>query len=103
MYRQSRQVRVTRTEVLRFLLQDPDFPRSVLHCIGSVELGATRLPRNDSVLRHSGRLKRTLIEADVGRLRQEELHSFVDGLQLTLGELHSEITHTWFLHDNDLA
>jgi hypothetical protein len=59
MYRQSRQPRVRRSEVLRFLFQDPDFPRSVFHCVSSVELGASKLPRNEGVLRHCGRLKRT--------------------------------------------
>jgi uncharacterized alpha-E superfamily protein len=97
MYRQSRQVRVTRTEVLKFLLQDAAFPRAVLYCIDAVEQCATSLPRNDAVLRLTGRLKRNVSVADVGRLRQEELHAFVDDTQLNLAELHGEISRTWFL------
>jgi uncharacterized alpha-E superfamily protein len=98
MYRQSRQVRVTRPEVLRFLFQDTDFPRSVFHCVTSVELGALRLPRHDGVLRHIGRLKRMLVDADVGDLRQEDMHDFVDTMQLNLADLNAEISRTWFLH-----
>jgi uncharacterized alpha-E superfamily protein len=103
MYRQSRQPRVRRSEVLRFLFQDADFPRSVFHCVTSVELGASKLPRNDGVLRHCGRLKRTLADADVGELRQEVLHEFVDACQLNLAELHDEIARTWFGHEHEVV
>ena len=99
MYRQSRQARVTRSEVLRFLFQDINFPRAVVHCVSSVELGASKLPRNESVLRQCGRLKRVLMDADVGLLRQDDMHAFVDQIQLDLGDLHGEISKTWFLHD----
>lgn len=99
MYRQSRQARVTRSEVLRFLFQDTDFPRSVFHCVTSVERGADRLPRHDGVLRQCGRLKRMLVDSDVGALRQDHLHEFVDSIQLNLAELHTEIARTWFLLD----
>ncbi len=99
MYRQSRQARVRRADVLEFLFQDADFPRAVFHCVTSVELGASRLPRNEGVLRHCGRMKRTLSESNVGALRQDVLHEFVDTCQLGLADLHFEISRTWFGHE----
>lgn len=96
MYRRSRQVRVTRPEVLRFLFCSAEFPRAVLHCAGEVEASAATLPRADAALRLVGRVKRRLGEADVGRLAQDALHQFVDEVQLDLAELHGAIEHTWF-------
>jgi len=44
-------------------------------------------------------MKRTLVDAKVGELRQDVLHEFVDACQLNLAELHGEIARTWFGHD----
>lgn len=97
MYRRSRQVRVTRPDVLRFLFQSDEFPRAVHHCMEAVEASIAPLPRSDNALRLIGRIKRQLLEADVGSLRQDDLHSYIDALQLIFGDLHGEIATTWFL------
>lgn len=44
MYRRSMQVRVRRSEVLRFLLQSEEFPRAFRYCVGSVEQSLNVLP-----------------------------------------------------------
>jgi uncharacterized alpha-E superfamily protein len=95
-YRRSEQVRVQRGPVLRFLFQHPEFPRSVRHCIESCRLSLERLPRNDSALRVAGRLKRNLESTEPRRLNQQQLHAYIDDLQTAIGELHAEISRTWF-------
>lgn len=95
-YRRSEQVRVLRGPVLRFLFQHPDFPRSVRHCIDACRLSLEKLPRSDSALRVAGRLKRNLESAEPRRLNQQQLHDFIDDLQMAIGELHAEISRTWF-------
>jgi uncharacterized alpha-E superfamily protein len=60
-------------------------------------LSLERLPRADSALRVAGRLKRNLESAEPRRLNQQQLHDFIDELQTAIGELHREISHTWFL------
>ena len=97
MYRRSRQVRVTRPEVLRFLFRSDEFPRAVSYCMNAVESSITTLPRNEDALRVIGRIRRQLQEAEIGSLQQDDLHAFVDDLQLSFGELHGEIARTWFL------
>ena len=96
MYRRSEQVRVQRGPVLRFLFQSPEFPRAVHHCIESARMSLERLPRNEAALRVAGRVKRTLLGAEVERLDQIDLHEFVDDLQHGIGDLHDEIAQTWF-------
>jgi len=95
-YRRSEQVRVQREPVLRFLFQHKEFPRAVRHCIDSSRQSLERLPRNEAALRVAGRLKRNLEAAEPWRLDQQQLHAYVDELQLAIGDLHTEIARTWF-------
>ncbi|EGV32429.1 protein of unknown function DUF403 [Thiorhodococcus drewsii AZ1] len=95
-YRRSEQVRVQRGPVLRFLVQRPEFPRSVCFCVDSLQSNLTKLPRNEGALRVAGRLKRTLEGVEPRRLNQQQLKLFVDDLQVGIGELHDEIARTWF-------
>jgi len=96
-YRRSEQVRVQREPVLRFLFQNKEFPRSANHCVDACRQSLERLPRNEGALRVAGRLKRALESAKPTELDQQQLHAFVDDLQLAIGELHDEIARTWFL------
>jgi hypothetical protein len=43
------------------------------------------------------RLKRQVYEVDVRDLTNQELHSFIDALQIALGKLHDQIRATYFL------
>jgi uncharacterized alpha-E superfamily protein len=95
-YRRSEQVRVQRGPVVRFLFEHPDFPRSVTHCFESLRTSLAKLPRNEGALRVAGRLKRTLESVEPRLLKQQQLHAFVDDLQVGIGELHDEIARTWF-------
>ncbi|MBK1717073.1 alpha-E domain-containing protein [Thiocystis violacea] len=95
-YRRSEQIRVLRGPVLRFLFQHPAFPRSVNYSLESLRKGLEKLPRNESTLRVAGRLKRTLEGVEPRRLNQQQIHAFVDELQVGIGELHDEIARTWF-------
>ncbi len=97
MYRREMQVSVRRADVLRFLMQSPNFPRSVLHCMGELESALMLLPHNEDVLRAVARLKRLTQEADVRKLAQSALHVFLDDLQLGLGDIHTEVANSYFL------
>ncbi|MBK1723691.1 alpha-E domain-containing protein [Thiocystis violacea] len=95
-YRRSEQVRVQRGPVLRFLLQHAAFPRSVGYCLDTVRVSLEKLPRNEASLRVHGRLKRNLEGVVPGRLSHQQLHAFLDELQVGVGDLHGEIAKTWF-------
>jgi uncharacterized alpha-E superfamily protein len=97
MYRQSVRRRVSADHVLAFLLQDPNFPRTIAHTLDEViacfEKG---LPHNEEPLRAAWRLQRLIAGANAEKLRSEGLHEFIDQLQMELGSLHQLITGTWF-------
>lgn len=96
MYRRSTQIRVQRGPVLRFIFQSPLFPRAVRYCIEHARYCIDRLPRNEAALRVVGRVARALDGADLPAMSQQELHAFVDELQLGIGEIHEAIAAAWF-------
>ena len=97
MYRRAMQMQVKRSEVLRFLLNDTQFPRSVMHCLQAVDesLGALNVDRSSiNALR---KLTRLLSRAKMDLLKQDELHAFIDNLQLGFSDLHARMSQTYFL------
>lgn len=100
MYRRAIQVRVRRPDVLKFLLQNPSFPRSFYHSLREVETYLRHLPHNGRPLAAVADLQNRVLAADPAQLKQEELHTFIDDLQLYLGKVHDAITATYFLSRN---
>jgi len=96
MYRQQVRLRVRGPDVLKFLLQDPLFPRTVCHCLGELEGCLRKLPRNSAPLESVSRLKQQVNAAKISELAYEGLHQFIDQLQIGLGDIHEQITATYF-------
>lgn len=103
MYRRHMQVAVRRVDVLAFLLQNRQFPRSYYHCLGEVQACLESLPHNDTPLRTVLQLQRVVSEADPKVLSQSDLHAFIDDLQLGLANLHSQIVDSYFLPRTEAA
>jgi uncharacterized alpha-E superfamily protein len=96
MYRRSVQVRVSRPYVLRFILKDRNFPRAVSHTLGEVEACLANLPRNKEIKKQLNELQEYVLDADPTVLKQNELHKFIDELQLKLIQFNSAIADTYF-------
>lgn len=98
MYRQQVRLRVRGPDVLRFLLQDPHFPRSVLHCQKELEISLKDLPKNDGPMECIAKMKQQLADAKITELASEGLHEFIDELQIGLGAIHDQLVTTYFDH-----
>jgi len=96
MYRRSVQVRVSRPYVLSFILKDRNFPRAVTHTLGEVEACLANLPRNKELKKELAELQQFVLDADPAILRQNELHKFIDSLQLKLMQYHEMLAATYF-------
>lgn len=96
MYRRSVQVRVSRSYVLTFILKDRSFPRAVSHSLGEVEACLHNLPRNKQVKKQLAELRDFVLDADPAILKQNELHKFIDEVQLKLIRFSTAITDTYF-------
>lgn len=96
MYRHHVRTRVKGPDVLRFLLQDTEFPRAFSFCLVSVEHCLSRLPKNDAPLRQVARVNRLVQGGDVYKLAYTGLHDFMDELQLGLINVHLQIEAAYF-------
>jgi uncharacterized alpha-E superfamily protein len=104
MYRRHVHVRIRGRAVLRFLLQDPMFPRTVLYCLEEVAQCLRTLPGNEAVLRILGQAQRMVNEVDIAEILYDGLTEFIDNLQTVHTRLHNQLTATYFslLDDNVL-
>ena len=96
MYRQHVQHRVKGRDVSGFLLRDEQFPRAVSCCLAGLAHWVKKLPNNDRPLRHITRLQRGIKEIDPARLFHNDLHGFIDQLQIDLAATHEQVANTWF-------
>lgn len=99
MYRRTVQARIQRSEVLRFLLQEKRFPRAFYHATCEVEDCLRSLPHSDQPLKGLKKLQDKVLKANPDRLKQGQLHKFIDQLQLGLANVNNAIDSTYFLHD----
>jgi len=97
MYRQHVRDRVNAEAVVKFLLQNEDFPRAVAHCLKQLEQYLWAMPNNEKVLSAILNTQQMLDEADLSALLEKGLHEYIDELQREIGNLHFKIAETWFL------
>lgn len=103
MYRQHVRLRVKGADVLKFLLQDTQFPRAVSFCLNVVESCLTDLPKNEAPVRSLAEVQRQVQAADVYKLAYHGLHEFIDELQIGMGTVHDHIARAYFGMDANLA
>lgn len=96
-YRQHVQNRVEGEEVVRYLLLDEGFPRAVSHCLSELNFYLQKLPRQENVLRAVARVQRLSKEANIQELLEKgHMKAFIDELQISIADIHQEISQTWF-------
>jgi len=97
MYRRHVRLRVTGPDVLKFLLRDRLFPRSVVFCLKALESLISELPgEDDRALRATTGLMRHLDGARMANLKGEPLAKFIDEVQVEIGDIGQHISQTWF-------
>jgi uncharacterized alpha-E superfamily protein len=98
MYRQSMQVRINRKDVLKFLFCDHLFPRSVAYCVHNIEhyLSHMPIPRKYKCGEHLEKLHELLDVPISQEMDNPTLHDYIDQIQLQLGELHNDISKSYF-------
>ncbi len=96
MYRLSRRTRVSRTDVLEFVLRDGGFPRACLFSLQQAAACLRALPRSAGVLDTVAGACAFLEHADLASLDQSGLHELIDRLQLHIIGVHDGIAQTYF-------
>ncbi|GAB5380688.1 MAG: alpha-E domain-containing protein [Aliiglaciecola sp.] len=96
MYRRSMRIRIRRADVLKFLLLEEDFPRSLLHALHEIERCLQRLPECKEAIITIREIEMKLRKANPQELLQDKLHEFIDEMQLGLIDLFSRIESKYF-------
>ncbi len=96
MYRLQVRDKVNGEDVVAFLMKNNQFPRAAGCCLAELNQCVSQLPKNDAVLRSNSRLQRLLSGMDTGKVLQNDLHQFIDELQVALAGIHEEVSKTWF-------
>ncbi|HXV70667.1 MAG TPA: alpha-E domain-containing protein [Acidimicrobiia bacterium] len=86
-------------QVVAFLLQSEDFPRSVLHCVHMVENLLDEIDTGEvgsGVRRQAGRLRSSVEFVDLATLDQTRLESFLESLETGVLDLAGSLEKAYF-------
>jgi uncharacterized alpha-E superfamily protein len=96
MYRRHAQATVKRELVVRYLLIDPEFPRSLSFCLQKVEACLKRLPSGSVSLNALRPLLKSVLAIEPEFLTHQQLHEFIDQVQISLGRIHEALQRCYF-------
>jgi len=97
MYRQNVKHRVSAEDVVRYLLQNEDFPRAVTHNLVTLTKVLTKLPNSEKVTKHVEKILRSVRKAKIENLLKSGLFEYIDDLQSEMAQINQKIAKTWFL------
>jgi uncharacterized alpha-E superfamily protein len=98
-YRREIGPQVEAGAMVDFVLRESSLPRSVKFCLDGIRKELLPLNNNKDTLRLVNKARRKLSLFDPQVCSREELHIFIDQLQLILTHLYSSIDQTWFMTD----
>ena len=96
MYRRHVQSQVRSDLVIRFLMCDAQFPRSLRYCLLAAKDCISRLPPCATGLAALCPLLEELDNADPETLGQSQLHEFIDQVQIGLNQVHAALSGCYF-------
>jgi uncharacterized alpha-E superfamily protein len=86
-------------EVIRFILDEPTFPRSVAYCLHGALAGSAELPPSESVRSACDAALRELADSNPAALLDADaLHAKADRLQIAIGAVSDRIANAYFGH-----
>jgi uncharacterized alpha-E superfamily protein len=95
---------ITGERVLRYLISDPHFPRSVVYCLDAIETNLAELPHNVDPLRALRPARRRTDRVSAEDLASLDQHEFPDSVQGDLAQVHDAIAREYFhLHQREVA
>ncbi|HTQ36185.1 MAG TPA: alpha-E domain-containing protein [Steroidobacteraceae bacterium] len=95
---------ITGDSVLRYLICDPHFPRSVMFCLDALETHLAELPHNLDPLRALRIAQRRTDRATAEDLGPGRRHDFLDAIQGDLAQIHDAVAREYFhLHQREAA
>ena len=95
-YRRTTRSAVEGGDVVYYLLEDSEFPRTINHCLNALMDSAKKLPRSKEVVEFFNEIQENVFD-DVDYEKQgEPLRDYLNDLQKELASIHDKIALTWF-------
>jgi uncharacterized alpha-E superfamily protein len=95
-YRRLVSMHVRSKAVVRFLLSDMRFPRSVVHCLKEIGSCFRLMPRSQQLQMNAAELQHRIAQDQSDRLSAAALHEYVDWLQIELGKINDSLAQRYF-------
>jgi uncharacterized alpha-E superfamily protein len=96
MFRRTVRGGVSGPAALRFLLRDPQFPRSVEHCLTSIARSLLELPSCQEPMAACADVQTLLETAMVAHVPVDDLRQYVEELQVGIAGVHARLADTYF-------
>lgn len=96
MFLREMQPPVSAQKVLRFLIHDPRFPRSIHYSLEAMRNYIGYLPRPGEVLSTHEEISSMVSEWRKSPVPPGIIHEYMDGLQARLGIMHHQMVEHWF-------
>lgn len=98
MYRRHMRTRVNGPGVLRFLLQNREFPRSVMFCLSLIAETLPKLPAERGIERAIERTRALVRDANLDALFKDErgVPELMDEVQIGINDVHTALAEAYF-------
>jgi uncharacterized alpha-E superfamily protein len=95
-YRRTTRSAVRGDDVVHYILEDNEFPRTIQHCLKAIHDSAGHLPHSKTVIKYINSLRENVFdEVDYEKLG-DPLREYLNDLQMDLAGIHQIIADTWF-------
>lgn len=95
-YRRTCRASVRDKVVIRYLLENSEFPKSVGYCVTALIDSSKRLPNSTSLQAQLNEIKARVYQRTDDELSGEALREYLNELQILIGNLHQSIAQAWF-------
>jgi uncharacterized alpha-E superfamily protein len=96
MYRSHVSVHVRANDVVNYLLKNPHFPRTVMHCLAEIEGCLSVLPDHKPAMKQVRQAWRRLEGMQLNDLPPTVLHEYLDQVQSDLAAIHGAMARQYF-------
>lgn len=96
MYRRHVGMHIRSGEVVTYMLNNQDFPRTVTHCLSEIESCLATLPQHTRPMQAARRTWRRVSGMKVDGLTPVVLHEYLDQIQTDLALIHDEVSQQYF-------